>query len=94
MLTGSHLSPLPQTSSASNNITAGATQNQILYWDMGLVTPSANDSLSYMFGITLPPNFNVTTVNIVVEQNDIDFVDTLTLTEPSNVVCFYSIHFH
>ena len=91
MLTGVSFSSPPLVSLANNNISAGVTQNKILYWDMGVVPDSsisANDSLIYMFGITLPTNYNKTEVNIVVEQKDTDFFDTLTLTEPSNVVCF------
>ena len=91
LLTGASFLLPPLVSLANNNISLGVTQNQILYWDMGVVTDSsisANDSLIYMFGITLPLNYNTTAVNIVVEQSDTDFIDTLTLTEPSNVVCF------
>lgn len=82
MFTGSNFKSYPQISLANTTISAGAFLNRLMYWDMGVIndtslsiTASANDTLIYSFGITLPSNFNMSSVYIIVEQNDSDFID-------------------
>ena len=80
----------PSPTNANTNVTAGVVQNYLLYWDMGQVfdTGTSNavtalNSMTYLFGVTLPSSYSNTALTFVVEQYEEDFANIMNFTAAS-----------
>ena len=80
----------PSPTAANTNVTAGAAQNYLLYWDMGQVfdtgvssAVTALNSMTYLFGVSLPSGYSNSALTLVVEQYAEDFSDIMNFTAAS-----------